>query len=70
MGVVGIVFCGITSILGIIFGHIAKSQIAQTGEQGEGMALAGLILGYIVTGGWLIFWLFYIGLFAAFSAST
>jgi hypothetical protein len=33
--------------LAIPFGHIARSQIARTGEQGGGMALAGLILGYI-----------------------
>ena len=30
-------------------GHIAKRQIRQTGEQGDGMATAGLWLGYIFT---------------------
>jgi len=38
---------GITFIPAIILGHIARSQIRKTGEQGDGMALAGLILGYI-----------------------
>jgi hypothetical protein len=43
--------CGILipSILAVIFGHIAKGEIRASGGQqgGDGMALAGLILGYI-----------------------
>lgn len=35
------------SIAAIVCGHMARSQIRRTGEQGAGMALAGLILGYI-----------------------
>ncbi len=38
---------GIGSIAGVICGHIALSQIKKTGEQGRGMAIAGLIIGYI-----------------------
>jgi hypothetical protein len=34
-------------ILAIIFGHIARGQIRRTGEGGAGMALAGLIIGYV-----------------------
>jgi len=34
-------------LLAIPIGHTARSQIRRTGEQGGGMALAGLILGYI-----------------------
>jgi hypothetical protein len=36
--------------LGILFGHMALSQIRRTGEQGRGLALAGLICGYIGAG--------------------
>jgi hypothetical protein len=43
---------GVTFIPAIICGHMARRQIRQTGEAGDGMALAGLILGYI--GGVLI----------------
>ena len=41
---------GIGSILAIIFGHIARSQIARSGGRlkGAGIALAGLIIGYIM----------------------
>ena len=35
-----------TSILAIVFGHIARGQIRRTGENGAGLALAGLVLGW------------------------
>ena len=35
------------SIVGIITGHIALSQIKKTGEKGYGLALGGLIVGYL-----------------------
>ena len=38
---------GIGSIVGIICGHISLSQIKKTGEEGRGLAVAGLIVGYI-----------------------
>src|SRR5580658_4940193 len=34
------------AIPAIVFGHVARRQIKQTGEQGAGLALAGLILGW------------------------
>ena len=42
--------CGIGSILAVIFGHIARKQIRERGEQGSGLATAGLIIGYIGIG--------------------
>lgn len=37
----------IGAIIAIITGHIARSQIKRDGQDGAGLALAGLILGYI-----------------------
>jgi Domain of unknown function (DUF4190) len=37
----------LTFIPAIVCGHIARAQIRRTGEAGGGMALAGLILGYV-----------------------
>jgi hypothetical protein len=37
----------IGAIVAIVTGHIARRQIRDTGEQGNGLAVAGLILGYI-----------------------
>lgn len=54
----------LTGFFGIIFGHIALSQIKKTGQPGHGMALAGLIIGYV----WLAFWaVLVIGSLAAYS---
>ena len=46
-GIAAWVICPLLgAILAIIFGHIARNQIKTSGEQGNGLALAGLILGY------------------------
>jgi Domain of unknown function (DUF4190)/Domain of unknown function (DUF1707) len=37
----------IGSVLAVVFGHVALNQIARTGQSGRGMAIAGLILGYL-----------------------
>src|SRR5215469_13129585 len=37
----------LAAIPAIVLGHLARRQIRETGEAGDGMALAGLILGYI-----------------------
>lgn len=34
------------TIPAIVFGHVARNQIRRTGEQGDGLALAGLVLGW------------------------
>lgn len=62
LGIVG--FTGIpTSILAVIFGHIALSRINRGEEGGKGMAIAGLVLGYVGLAGMvaalLIFGLFF-----------
>lgn len=51
MGILGF-FCGITSILAVIFGHVGLSQIRNSNgtQSGRGMAIAGLVLGYVVLG--------------------
>lgn len=40
------VFGPLGTIPAIVFGHIARGQIRRTGEQGAGLALAGLVLGW------------------------
>jgi hypothetical protein len=48
------VFPIVCGILGVIFGHVGKKQIAERGESGDGLAMAGLIIGYISLGLWVI----------------
>jgi hypothetical protein len=33
--------------LGIVFGHVARGQIRQTGESGKGLTTAALVIGYL-----------------------
>lgn len=56
-GVAQILLGPLTGIPAIILGHVARSRIRQTGEQGAGLALAGLILGYIGLALTLIFFI-------------
>ncbi|MDN6303744.1 MAG: DUF4190 domain-containing protein [Brachybacterium sp.] len=51
-------------IVGIIFGHVARSQIKSRGERGNGMAVAGLWLSYLSVLFWVGFWLVYFGFIA------
>ncbi len=41
--------CGVGALLGIIFGFVARNQIAKSNgsQKGSGMALAGIIIGFI-----------------------
>jgi hypothetical protein len=50
LAILALVFGFLFPIAGIICGHIARRQIKRTGEGGDGLALAGLILGYVLTG--------------------
>src|SRR3954451_1237765 len=42
----GFAVCFAGPIVGIVFGHIARSRIKRSGANGGGMALAGIIIGY------------------------
>jgi hypothetical protein len=49
-GIAQFMFGPLATIPAVVCGHMARSQIRRTGEQGAGMALAGLILGWIGVG--------------------
>lgn len=58
--VVGIVgACNPIGVLGLIFGLIAKRQIAERGEGGEGFATTGIVLGWIGVAS-IVFWVLYV----------
>ena len=56
----------LTSPAGAIMGHVALGRIKQTGEQGRGLALAGIIGGWVLTG---LFILLVIAVIAIIAAS-
>ena len=45
-GLAQFMFGPLATIPAIVFGHMARHQIKRTGEQGGGLALAGLVLGW------------------------
>ena len=58
------------AIAGIVCGHIALSRIKANPElEGRNLAMAGLIIGYVAVGGWLI-WVLLFGGFAVLHGIT
>jgi hypothetical protein len=64
--------CGLTAPVGAIMGHVARRQIRERGEGGAGMALAAVIVGWIVTALWLAYvgFLIFLVVLAANSAPS
>jgi hypothetical protein len=54
-------FCGVGAILALVFGYIAKGQIdrSEGRQSGRGMAIAGIVLGWIGIAG-LVLWIVFI----------
>ena len=65
LAIVSLVSSFFISIVGIITGHIALSQIKKTGEKGRGLALAGVIIGLAVTVLYIILTIVAIATFAS-----
>lgn len=60
MAILALVFAFVFAPAAIILGHVARKQIRQTGEEGDGLALAGLVMGYVFTGLTLLFCVGYV----------
>ncbi|NYF56732.1 DUF4190 domain-containing protein [Micromonospora purpureochromogenes] len=69
LSLVGFASC-ITAPVGAILGHVAMKQIRQTGEGGEGMAKAAIIVGWILTGLLLLLLAFPVIMLAVMDASS
>lgn len=67
--IVAIIVVWFGSVLGLIFGYIALSQIKKTGDDGRGLALAAVIIGWIYLALGIIAVIF-IGVVYGFAAST
>jgi hypothetical protein len=49
LGIASLLVCSLAGPVAVIIGQRARREIRQTGEQGDGMALAGVITGAIAT---------------------
>ncbi|MBJ7338050.1 DUF4190 domain-containing protein [Mycolicibacterium sp.] len=68
---VGLTFCGLPSFVGVILGIIAMRECKRTGQDGHGMALAGVIVGSVATALFVVIIIIYvIGIAAALSDPT
>jgi peptidyl-prolyl cis-trans isomerase B (cyclophilin B) len=47
LAIISLISSFFISLLGVILGHIALNQIKTTGEGGRGLAIAGLVIGYL-----------------------
>ncbi len=56
LGIVGWLPCGVGSLIAVVLGFIARNQIreARGRQAGEGLALAGIILGFLAIGLWVL----------------
>jgi hypothetical protein len=45
---------GLTGLPAVVLGHAARAEIHRTGEGGDGLALTGLVLGWLSTAGWAL----------------
>ena len=60
MAILSLVFAFVFAPVGLGLGIAARKQIARTGEEGSGLAMAGMIVGGIFTGLWVIVLVFWI----------
>ena len=54
----GLVFCGLPSIAGLILGIIAMRECRRSGQDGYGLALAGTIIGGLITALFVLYFVF------------
>jgi hypothetical protein len=67
MAILALVLAFVFAPAGLILGIVARKQIRRTGEDGDGLALAGIIVGGIVTA---LYALMIIFMIAAFSTAA
>jgi hypothetical protein len=67
VAILALVMAFVFAPAGVVLGIIARKQIRRTGEDGAGLALAGIIVGGIATA---LFVLMFVALIVAFSAAS
>jgi hypothetical protein len=67
MAILALVMAFVFAPVGLVLGIVARKQIRRTGEDGDGLALAGIIVGGIVTA---FFALIIFGLIAVFHSAS
>ena len=61
----GLAFCGLPSFAAVILGPMGMRECRRTGQDGYGIALAGTIIGGVITALWVLYLSFIIGIAAS-----
>ncbi len=70
MAILSLVLAFVFAPAGLILGIVARKQIARTGEEGSGLALAGIIVGGLITAFFVLMIVLMVIAFAGFSTAT
>lgn len=70
LSVVALIAGFMVPIAGIILGYVSLSQIKRTNEEGRGLALTGIIVGYVATALFLLFFVVWLTMFVSILTST
>jgi predicted outer membrane lipoprotein len=75
LSLVGLLLCcafGIPSLIAVICGHLALRETKSGAKSGQGMAVAGLVMGYLIIVPAILFslWVFALGGLGLISSST
>jgi hypothetical protein len=70
MAIAALVLAFVFPPAAIFLGISARRQIRRTGEQGDGLALTGVILGSIATGLFVLLIVFWIVVFASLTSGS
>ncbi|GGT95731.1 protein kinase domain-containing protein [Actinomadura livida] len=54
MGAIGPISCGLLSIPAIVTGHMGLSRARRSGERGTGLAVTGIVLGWLMVAVWIL----------------
>lgn len=68
MAILALVMAFVFAPAGLILGILARKQIARTGEEGDGLALAGIIVGGLITAFFVLMIIFMVIAFAGMSS--
>ena len=73
LGLVGLCAYGfgvVLSILAVVLGHMSRAQIRRNADDGDGLAVAGLVLGYVAIGIIAVGLLLIVGVFITMAVAS
>jgi Domain of unknown function (DUF4190) len=65
LSLVGLLCCGLPSIVGLVFGIVGMRETRRTGQDGYAIALTAAIIGGLAVAGWVVYLLLSISIYAS-----